>query len=110
MNLNYSPVETHIANGQLTAGIPGGELLVRVLLINTTGNAITGVSFGTSSGGDDIIREVNIPANSTYDYEAKGTGKMFSISAGQSFWISAATWNSGSIDVTLGRRGLKIGA
>lgn len=95
------------ANGELldTAGVLRTDaVLVDVVVKNTTANAVTAFGLGMSSGVRNLTYETNIPANSTVILpinRADLAGLTVGTAPYGRVYYSAASWNSGSLNLSI---------
>lgn len=86
------------AAAQLT--LPAAAYIDKILIKNTTANAITGgLKMGTTAGGSDVFSGVAVAANAAISVtDAALLKKFFSLTATQDLFLTAATnWNGASI-------------
>lgn len=90
------------ANTAIT--IPANCMIDDIIVVNTTGNAITGgLKFGTTAGAADVCASVAVTGTSiSYITDALFLKRTFSTSASQQIFFDAVTlWNGASVDVTV---------
>jgi hypothetical protein len=89
---------TPVQVGQLPASAYIREIIVQ----NLTGQAITGLGFGSSSGASDIVAAFAVAANGlAFVADAALLKRVFSTSAPQAIWAAATNWNSANINITI---------
>lgn len=95
------------ANGPVidTAGALRTDcVLVDVIVKNTTANAITGFGLGMASGVRDLTYDTDIPANATRILPIKRadlTGLTLGTAPYGLVYFSAASWNSGLVNIVI---------
>lgn len=96
--------------GPDSAGVvPVDAVLESVTIKNTTVNAITGFSIGSSAGGAQVCAATNIPANGTVTMPltapvmaalTAGTYTQFGVSFAR-LYAAATSWNSGNVNISI---------
>ena len=83
---------------------PANAVIERIIVTNTTANAITGgLKLGTTSGGTDVVAALTVGANAlTYVTDAATLKRFFSLTAPQPIYLGAvSSWNSAIINVDI---------
>jgi len=80
--------------------VPGNTSFDRMIIQNTTSNAVT-INFGTTSSGTDILSGISIAANGYKVITANQFPSIIAAAAGTSttFYINSSNWNSASLRV-----------
>jgi len=96
---------TGVATGTTSfqiGNLPAGSYIQQVIYSNTTANAAGNVSFGTTSGGADVVAAAACGANClTRVTDALLLKSVFSTTAAQPLFISSSAWGSANVTVTL---------
>lgn len=82
--------------------LPVNAVINKVIVQNTTGNAVTGgLKFGTTSGATDIVVALTVGANAlTFVADAALLKQIFSTTATQTIFIDTVTlWSSASVNI-----------
>jgi hypothetical protein len=96
---------TGVATGTtsfLVGTLPPGSYIEQILYTNVTANPAGNISFGTTSGGADVVAAQACGANCLSRVSDVQTLKVaFSTSSPQPIFISSSAWGSASLNVTL---------
>jgi hypothetical protein len=87
----------------LVGVLPPGAYIQHIIINNTTANAVTGLSFGTTSATPtDIVAAATLAANAlTFVTDALLLKRVFSVAAQQAIWMGATNWNSANVTVSI---------
>ena len=100
-----SPYRTAVAKGLTAAGtlqLPASAFIQEIIIEEDSGAAATNVRIGTQANGTQVMLETAVAANTLVTVEdvSKGT-KAFSRTAPQTLFISAGSFGSSRINVTV---------
>jgi hypothetical protein len=98
------------AGGALTAQVPANHVLERILILNTSANAITGARLGLETDESDVMAETDIPATpGRLDYVFRdGLGTLLHHTAATTLYLTAATWNSANVTAIIYTRDITV--
>ena len=84
---------------------PAGYEIASIAIKETAGNTITNLDIGYSDGGGEIVAAANITGSDTSSPTL--LQKVDNLTATDTIYISAGTWNAGSVDIYFVFRRLK---
>jgi glycerol-3-phosphate acyltransferase PlsY len=98
-------LNTGVATGTtsyLVGSVPAGAYIQQIIYANTTANPAGNISFGTTSGGADVVAAAACGANClTRVTDAQMLKSVFSTTATQPIFVTSSAWGSASLTVTL---------
>src|ERR1700682_186460 len=86
------------ATSFLIGQIPPGAYLQQIVFANSTANSAGNLTFGTTSGGSDIVAAVACGANCLAALTLLKT--VLSTTAPQQIYVTSSAWGSASLNVT----------
>jgi hypothetical protein len=96
---------TGVASGTtsfLVGTLPAGAYIQQIIYNNTTANSAGNISFGSSSGGADVVAAAACAANClTRVTDALLLKSVFSTTAPQLIYVTSSAWNSANLNITL---------
>lgn len=84
--------------------LPASTYIQHIIVSNSTANAVTsGIAFGTTSGGADIVTALTCAANClAFTLDSALSKRVFSTTATQPIWAAAVgAWNSANVTITV---------
>lgn len=90
------------ATANTTVSIPPAHAIDKVIVHNTTANAVTGgLRIGTSAAGTDVVVALTVGANAlVHITDSALLKRVFSMTASQTLFLEAVTaWNSANLNV-----------
>jgi hypothetical protein len=96
---------TGVATGTtsfLVGQLPPGAYIQQVIYQNITANSAGNISFGSTSGGADVVAAAACAANClTRVTDALLLKSVFSATAMQPIYVTSSAWNSANLNVTI---------
>lgn len=91
-----------MSSGNTAITVPAGFVLERILIEEDSGGTIVGLRIGTGQNATNILSASVVPANSIVSTDSTSIGlRHFARSGPTVVYVSAGTWASSQINVTL---------